>query len=116
MAGVVVDDSRRSWTHAWTEFYIYGFGWVPVDPVLWSGGRAGDFIPPISDRDRYFGNMDDRHIAFSRGLVSVDRVTPEGRTVSATRRYSFQNIYEEATGGISAYTSFWSDVEITGVY
>lgn len=116
VAGVVVDDSRRSWTHAWTEFYIYGFGWVPVDPVLWSGGRAGDFIPPISDRDRYFGNMDDRHIAFSRGLVSVDRVTPEGRTVSATRRYSFQNIYEEATGGISAYTSFWSDVEITGVY
>ena len=41
---------------------------------------------------------------------------PDGRTVSAARRYSFQNIFEEAAGGLKAYTSFWSDIEITGVY
>jgi len=116
VAGVVVDESRRAWNHAWTEFYIYGFGWIPVDPVLAAGGKVGNFVPPFSDPTRYFGNMDDRHIAFSRGLASVDRITPDGRTVSASRRYSFQNIFEEAAGGISAYTTFWSDVEITGVY
>ena len=87
-----------------------------MDPVLLSGGKVGDFIQPFEDVNRYFGNMDERHIAFSRGLTSVDRITPEGRTVSASRRYSFQNIFEEAVGSISAYTSFWSDVEITGVY
>lgn len=116
IAGVVVDDSRRAWHHAWTEFYIYGFGWIPVDPVLVSGGEIGQFKPVFEDRARYFGNLDDRHIAFSRGLTSVDRISPDGRTVSASRRYSFQNIFEEAAGAISAYTSFWSDVEITGVY
>jgi hypothetical protein len=116
VAGVVVDDSRRAWRHAWAEFYVYGFGWVPVDPVLASGGDVGDFSAPFADRSRYFGNMDDRHIAFSRGLSSVDRITPDGRTVSASRRYSFQNIFEEAAGSIKSYTSFWSDVEITGVY
>ncbi len=116
VAGILVDDSRRAWRHAWTEFYIYGFGWIPVDPVLASGGNVGNFLPPFADRSRYFGNLDDRHIAFSRGLASVDRITPDGRTVAASRRYSFQNIFEEAAGGISAYTTFWSDVEITGVY
>jgi len=116
VAGVVMDDSRRAWPHAWTEFYIYGFGWVPVDPALYSGASIGSFIAPFSDRSLYFGNMDDRHIAFSRGLSAVDRMTPDGRTVSAPRRYSIQTIFEEATGEIEAYTSFWSDVEITGVY
>ncbi len=87
-----------------------------MDPVLASGGDVGRFSPPFEDRSRYFGDMDDRHIAFSRGLAIVDRVTPDGRTVSAARRYSFQNIFEEAAGGLKAYTSFWSDIEITGVY
>ncbi|HUW70864.1 MAG TPA: transglutaminase domain-containing protein [bacterium] len=116
VVGVVMDDSRRAWNHAWAEFYVYGFGWVPVDPALMSGATIGNFVPPFEDRSHYFGNMDDRHIAFSRGLASVDKINPDGRTVSASRRYSFQNIFEEASGGLSAYTSFWSDVEITGVY
>jgi transglutaminase-like putative cysteine protease len=116
VAGIVVDESRRAWRHAWAEFYLYGFGWVPVDPALVAGAGIGSFHAPFSDRSRYFGNLDDRHIAFSRGLVKLDRITPDGRTVSASRRYSFQSIFEEAAGALSAYTSFWSDVEITGVY
>lgn len=116
VAGVVMDDSKRAWPHAWTEFYIYGFGWVPVDPTLALGASPGSFVAPFSDRSLYFGSMDDRHIAFSRGLAQVDRLTPDGRTVTAPRRYSFQTVFEEATGEIAAYTSFWSDVEITGVY
>lgn len=116
VAGVVVDDSKRAWNHAWVEFYLYGLGWVPVDPVLVMGADIGKFRPPFVDRSRYFGNMDDRHIAFSRGLARVDPMSPEGRTVSADRRYSFQTIFEEAVGSIASYTSFWSDVEITGIY
>jgi hypothetical protein len=116
VAGVIVDESRRAWRHAWVEFYLYGFGWVPVDPALVAGARIGSFVAPFEDSTRYFGNMDDRHIAFSRGLVKLDRITPDGRTVSANRKYSFQSIFEEAAGALSAYTSFWSDVEVTGVY
>ena len=116
VAGVVVDDSKKAWNHAWVEFYLYGLGWVPVDPVLAMGADIGQFRPPFEDRSRYFGNMDDRHIAFSRGLARVDPMSPEGRTVSADRRYSFQTIFEEAVGNISSYTSFWSDVEVTGIY
>ena len=116
VAGVVVDDSKKAWNHVWVEFYLYGLGWVPVDPILAMGADIGQFRPPFEDRSRYFGNMDDRHIAFSRGLARVDPMSPEGRTVSADHRYSFQTIFEEAVGSITAYTSFWSDVEVTGIY
>jgi len=116
VAGVVVDDAKRALNHVWVEFYLYGLGWVPVDPVLAMGADLGQFRPPFEDRSRYFGNMDDRHIAFSRGLSRVDPMSPEGRTVSADRRYSFQTIFEEAVGAIAGYTSFWSDVEVTGIY
>jgi len=116
VAGVIVDDSRRAWRHAWVEFYVYGFGWIPVDPSLFAGAEIGAFITPFDNPVSYFGNMDNRHIAFSRGLTNVDRMAPDGRTVAASRRYSFQSIFEEAGGDLPAYTSFWSDVEITGVY
>lgn len=116
VAGVVMDDKRKAWPHFWTEFYIYGIGWIPVDPVLAGGASIGSFVAPFSDSSLYFGNMDDRHIAFSRGLSQVDRITPDGKSVSASRRYSFQSIFEEAAGELESYTSFWSDIEITGVY
>jgi hypothetical protein len=116
VAGVVVDDQRRTWNHAWAEFYLYGLGWVPVDPVLGSGADVGDFRAPFEDRSRYFGNMDARHIAFSRGFVRLSPLSPEGKTMGATRRYSMQSIFEEMAGALSSYTSFWSDVEVTGIY
>lgn len=116
VSGIVVDDARRSWRHAWVEYYLYGFGWVPADPALGSGGAVGDFQPPFDDPTRYLGNLDDRHVAFSRGLAIVSPMTPDGRTVTAARRYSLQTVFEEAAGDLQAYTSFWSDVEVTGVY
>lgn len=116
VAGVLVDDQRRTWNHAWAEFYLYGLGWVPVDPVLGSGANVGNFRAPFEDRSRYFGNLDARHIAFSRGFVRVSPLSPEGKLMGAARRYSMQSIFEEKTGGLSSYTSFWSEVEVTGIY
>ncbi len=116
VSGVVVDDSRRAWNHSWAEFYLYGLGWVPVDIVLGSGASIGAFETPFEDRGRYFGNLDARHIAFSEGIVRVAPLSPDGRTITADRRYSMQTIYEEASGALESYTSFWSDVEVTGIY
>lgn len=116
VAGVVLDEVRRAWPHQWLEFYIYGFGWIPVDIVMASGARSAPFEPILADFGRYFGSIDDRHIVYSRGIVPIVPMTPDGRLSAGTLRYSLQSVKEEVSGDISSYNALWSDVELTGFY
>jgi hypothetical protein len=100
----------------WVEFYIYGLGWVPIDPVLGKGASPGGIDAAWEDRSRYFGNLDNRHLAFSRGSSVLAPMAPDGRRAAKERRWSFQSFYEEASGALDAYSSFWGDVEVTGLY
>jgi transglutaminase-like putative cysteine protease len=115
VAGYLVDTSRKAVRHYWIEVYLYGFGWLPLDPVLGSGASPGVAVA-WEDRQRYFGSMDNRHIAFSRGFNALAPMAPGGRRVAKERRWSLQNFYEEAAGGLESYSSFWGDVEVTGMY
>ncbi len=114
--GYLVDPSRAAVRHAWVEFYIYGLGWVPMDPVLGSGVSPGGFPTAFEDRGRYFGNLDNRHLAFSRGSTSLEPMAQNGRHASPQRPMALQSFYEEASGELEAYSSFWSEVEISGLY
>lgn len=50
--------------HFWAEFFIPHYGWIPVD------ANYGDVqVAGFKPKDFYFGNMDNRHIAFSKGRV-----------------------------------------------
>jgi hypothetical protein len=111
-----VDPSRKTVRHYWVEVYIYGLGWAPLDPVLGSGASPGGMRAPWDDRSRYFGGIDARHIAFSRGFSALAPMSPEGRRASKDRRWSFQSFYEEASGALDAYSSYWGDIEVTGMY
>jgi transglutaminase-like putative cysteine protease len=116
VAGYLVDPSRKAIRHYWIEMFVYGLGWVPLDPILGSGARPGGVSPPWMDRSRYFGGLDSGHIAFSRGYSPLAPLSPEGRRVAKDRRWSFQSYYEEASGALDAYSSYWGDIEITGLY
>ncbi len=102
VAGILVDAQQNSRTHWWAEFYLEGFGWVPVDPGL--GG------------DEYFGSLDVYHIAFSRGWTEEKPMAPKSRIVYKPRSFAFQPIWEEAGGNIKGYTSFWAEPKVTGAY
>jgi transglutaminase-like putative cysteine protease len=116
VAGYLVDPSRRAVRHYWVEVYLYGLGWVPLDPVLGAGASPGGIRAPWEDRSRYFGGLDNRHITFSRGLSVLAPLSPEGKRVSKDRRWSFQSFYEESSGALDRYSSYWGDVEVTGMY
>jgi hypothetical protein len=116
IAGYLIDPKRLAVRHYWLEVFIYGLGWVPLDPVLGSGASPGGLSVAWDDRSRYLGNIDDRHLAFSRGFSVLAPMAPDGRRVSKERRWSLQSFYEEATKGIEDYSSYWGDIEVTGLY
>jgi len=116
VAGVLINRQGQTTKHFWAEFWLDGFGWVPLDPTLGAGAAPFDFNLREDHAGYYFGNMDNQRIAFSRGERFLYQMTPRGRTVQRSREFSLQNLWEEATGGLESYSSLWSDVTITGVY
>jgi transglutaminase-like putative cysteine protease len=116
VAGYIVDARRNAARHYWVEVYLYGLGWVPMDPVLGAGALPGGIEAAWDDRNRYFGGLDNRHVAFSRGVKILAPMTPAGRRAAKERRWSFQSFYEEASGALEGYTSYWGDIELTGMY
>ena len=116
VAGVLIDQAGNAIKHYWAEFWLDGFGWIPLDPALGAGAAPGSFNLREDHARYYFGNMDNQRIAFSRGERFLSQMTPRGRTALRTRDYSLQNLWEEAVGALESYSSLWSDITITGMY
>ncbi len=111
VAGALVYGPGRAIRHVWAEFYVSGFGWVPVDPVLGDGVRFGDFPDLESPEKYYFGNLDAQRIVFSRGYVDVDSGS-ETAGVRVANAPSLQSKHESATGGVESYRATWEPVRV----
>jgi len=116
VAGVLVNRSGQTIRHYWAEFWIDGFGWLPVDPAMGAGAVPASYISKQDFANYYFGNLDSQRIAFSRGEINLSQVENRGRLVFHTQSYSLQNIWEEAAGGLESYSSLWGDIIINGIY
>jgi transglutaminase-like putative cysteine protease len=116
VSGVLVNRGFTTSRHYWAEFWIEGFGWIPLDPALGAGAAPASF-PLREDRETYyFGSLDNQRITFSRGQTVLSQMDPRGRLGVHGRDYALQNLWEEAVGGLESYSSLWSDVTITGMY
>jgi hypothetical protein len=115
-AGVLVNRNRGTSRHFWAEFWIDGFGWIPVDPALGAGAAPPSFNLRSDRASYYFGNLDNQRITFSRGLTALSQMDVRGRSAGRSREYALQNLWEEAAGGLESYSSLWGDVTITGTY
>jgi transglutaminase-like putative cysteine protease len=115
-AGVLVDRQRAAARHYWAEFWLDGFGWIPLDPALGAGAAPANFNLREDHAKYYFGNLDNQRITFSRGERYLSQMALRGRTALRSRDYSIQNLWEEAVGGLESYSSLWSDITITGMY
>ena len=116
VSGVIINRNMQAFNHYWAEFWIDGFGWIPVDPALGAGAVPPEFLLREDHQNYYFGNLDNQRLAFSRGEHVLLQMTPQGRITSYNRMYSLQNMWEEAVGGLDSYSSVWSNVIITGLY
>jgi hypothetical protein len=75
-----------------------------------------ELTPQADAATYYFGNLDNQHLAFSRGQAILSPMDPRGRVTVRNREYALQTLWEEALGGLESYSSLWSDLVVTGVY
>jgi transglutaminase-like putative cysteine protease len=119
VAGAIVGDTgMRSLPHWWNEFYLETVGWIPVDPLL-GDEDLGVSLPAADETDRrafYFGNLDNRHLTFSKGLEEVGRMTPDGRALRHAEFPWLTSLHEEGSGNLTSWTTTFEGVEVTGVY
>ena len=116
VAGYLIDRTLAAVRHYWAEFYLDSVGWIPVDPILAEGKIRVSLPPEINPYNYYFGNLDFNHLAFSKGLIELNQMDPKGRAVRRTDIPSLQGIHEEATGALSSYSAYWSDLDVLGIY
>ncbi len=113
VAGFLVYGDKQVVRHYWAEFYIKGFGWVPVDPAL-GNGLMYENLPIVKNPGVfYFGNMDNQHISFSKGVIKIPSIDMGGKSMRLDNMYSLQTIHEESSGDLSFYAAHWSDINIT---
>ncbi|MDR0475155.1 MAG: IPT/TIG domain-containing protein [Treponema sp.] len=116
VAGFLISPEISAALHYWAEFWVDGFGWVPLDPALGAGAAPQGFNLKQDHAAFYFGNMDNQRIAFSRGETTFSPMDMKGMALGRRRSFAFQNVWEEATGGLVSYSSLWSDITIMGMY
>ena len=116
VAGYLVQSPERLRAHYWTEFYLHQFGWVPVDPALGSGAGLMPGDPELDPAAYYFGNLDNRHLTLSKGVVATGKLDARGRTVHRPDLGTLQIHHEEVVGNLASYTARWSGLTILGVY
>jgi hypothetical protein len=116
VAGYLIDRDLQAARHYWAEFYIETVGWIPVDPILGEGKIRVNIPPEVDPYTYFFGNLDFNHLALSKGLIELNQLDPQGRTVMRPDIPSLQSFHEEAGEAVSSYNLYWSDLEVLGIY
>lgn len=114
--GVLVGQNLMTQPHWWTEFYIQGIGWIPVDTALGAGMEYKKWSENINERVYYFGNVDSHRILFSRGMNTLKPFSQRNKIVQYPRSFALQSIWEESSENTAEYSSFWSNPVIKGLY
>lgn len=115
-SGILVDSDLKTKPHWWSEIYLSGFGWFPVDIALAAGLEYQGWSKDINPSTYYFGNLDSQHILISRGSNEIKSSSSESQTISIPRTYALQSVWEEASGKNIKYSSYWAEPVIIGVY
>ena len=112
VAGFMVFGNKQTVNHWWSEIYLNGIGWMPVDPAMGDDMSLSDLPVRESNSDYYFGNIGSQHIAFSRGNIDLKKINPDGNISTKERFYSFQDIYVESSVNVKDYRAVWSPLQV----
>lgn len=117
-SGVLISQDLSTQNHWWCEFFMPGFGWIPVDIALGAGMEYKDWAGSTdkNNREYYFGNLDSHRITFSRGFTEMKPLSQDNKIVQYPKSFAMQSIWEEASSNTVKYSSYWTVPVINGVY
>jgi hypothetical protein len=114
LSGFIIKSDTIAIPHSWLEFYLPAVGWIPFDPVLGLGEKPSGFDSGFTDPTQYFGSLDNRHIAISRGMPVVQPILDNSERRVSGVPWSMQSLFEESLE--ADYKSTWEMIRVLGVY
>jgi transglutaminase-like putative cysteine protease len=115
VGGVLVTSDGHAYPHFWAEFFVTGIGWIPVDPALGDGAFPSGFPVPDDPRVFYFGNLDNRRVAFGHGYDAFEPTFLDGIRVEPDDPYTLQRAYAEAGALVDAFRLTWFRPRVIGL-
>lgn len=116
VSGILIENNSQTIVHWWSELYFENYGWFPVDVALAAGLDFESFTNIENPATYFFGNLDNQHIAFSRGWKQIKASLFNSKIVYRPRTYALQSIWEESGDSTSSYSSLWNNPVIIGIY
>ena len=116
VGGIILTADLQAYPHFWAEFFVTGVGWIPADPALGDGAFPAQFPVPANPRDHYFGNLDNRRVAFLYGYDASEAELMDGVSIVPDRPYTFQRAYAEAGRYVEALRLGWPVPRVIGVF
>ena len=102
----ITPEDEEGIPHSWTEIFLPGMGWYPVDPSA-PDGMLAPYLPDGADPPGGWGFLDNRYIAFSRGILAGKPFLENSRRIDF-KSYSEQNIFEEWIGNLESCSISWN--------
>ena len=102
LSGIIINADKQTRNHWWNEFYIEGFGWIPVDSALGAGMEFKPFQVERNSGKYYFGNIDAQRVAFSLTYKAIKQSLLSNKTVSMPRSFAMQSMWEESSADVES--------------
>ncbi|MFW5742654.1 MAG: transglutaminase domain-containing protein [Spirochaetota bacterium] len=115
VGGVLVTSDGHAYPHFWAEFFVTGIGWIPVDPALGDGAFPSGFPVPDDPRAFYFGNLDNRRVAFGHGYDAFEPTFLDGIRVEPDDPYTLQRTYAVGGALVDAFRLTWFRPQVIGL-
>ena len=104
MTGVYIENEAR--IHYWNEFFLPGFGWIPVDAAM--GDHMFETAVHAQDttEEFYFGNIDNNRVLISKDIHTIPKYHSENHFYSFDYSYLLFNHHIETNEMIDINSSY----------